>query len=47
MESACDEAAIARLGQQENTPYAQSLLQMAVPGLSGGLFVSAFSRTEV
>lgn len=47
MESACDEAALALLGQEESAPYAQSLLSMAVPGLSGGLFASAFSRTEV
>lgn len=47
MESACDEAALSLLGQEESAPYAQSLLSMAVPGLSGGLFASAFSRTEV
>lgn len=47
MESACDEAALARLGQEESAPYAQSLLRMAVPELSGGLFACAFSRTEV
>ncbi len=47
MESACDEAALAHLGQAESAPYAESLLRMAVPGLSGGLFASAFSRTEV
>ena len=47
MESACDETALSVLGQEESAPYAQSLLSMAVPGLSGGLFASAFSRTEV
>lgn len=47
MESACDESALALMGQEESAPYAQSLLTMAVPGLSGGLFASAFSRTEV
>lgn len=47
MESACDEAALALLGAEESSPYAQSLLAMAVPGLNGGLFASAFSRTEV
>lgn len=47
MEAACDEAALSLLGQEESAPYAQSLLRMAVPGLSGGLFASAFSRTEV
>lgn len=47
MESACDEAALAVLGAEESAPYAQSLLEMAVPGLGGGLFASAFSRTEV
>jgi len=47
MESACDEAALSLLGQEESAPYAESLLRMAVPGLSGGLFASAFSRTEV
>lgn len=47
MESACDEAALALLGADESAPYAESLLSMAVPGLSGGLFASAFSRTEV
>lgn len=47
MESACDESALALLGAEESAPYAQSLLEMAVPGLGGGLFASAFSRTEV
>ena len=47
MESACDEAALAQLGAGESAPYAESLLSMAVPGLGGGLFASAFSRTEV
>lgn len=47
MESACDEAALAQLGAEESAPYASSLLSMAVPGLGGGLFASAFSRTEV
>lgn len=47
MESACDEAALALLGAEESAPYAESLLSMAVPGLGGGLFASAFSRTEV
>lgn len=47
MESACDEAALSLLGQEESAPYAESLLRMAVPDLSGGLFASAFSRTEV
>lgn len=47
MESACDESALALLGAEQSAPYAQSLLEMAVPGLGGGLFASAFSRTEV
>lgn len=47
LEAACDEAALAVMGQEESGPYAQSLLEMAVPGLGAGLFASAFSRTEV
>ncbi len=47
LEPACDEAALAVMGQEESAPYAQSLLALAVPGLGAGLFASAFSRTEV
>lgn len=47
LEPACDEAALAVMGQEESAPYAQSLLALAVPGMGAGLFASAFSRTEV
>ena len=47
VESACDEAALAVLGEGEREPYARSLVRAAVPGLPGGLFASAFSPSEV
>jgi bla regulator protein BlaR1 len=47
IETACDEAALKALGEEERQGYARSLVRTAVPGMSGGLFASAFSPSEV